>query len=222
MSKSALFTLASSLAELVRQNPELADAERAAVYRLLSRTRLRLRLPAAPASSFLQRRYRAVPANWLDLDDDYDYDRSDYHYWPETGWDVPSNLSYEGWLAIGDLLPLRGYCGDWAKGEWWNLGESWDREFAAQSHPKTWWAKNLRWVRQCGSVARMFPPGARSEVLHFLHYEAVMPLAEKVDLTAAKELLDRASARRWDGATLRRQITRQMRREVGCVSTRGV
>ena len=134
------------------------------------------------------------------LEDTY---ASDYapNFLSRRGLDLPENLTFEQWAAIGTTLKNTHQSLMWDLGDWLlygqnkKWGEKYDRAIEATGY-------DYGTLRNAKSVAKRFPLSRRRDKLTFAHHQEVASLADK----DAERLLDHAEAEHLSRNDLRARV----------------
>ncbi len=113
-----------------------------------------------------------------------------------THLDLPADLSFEKWAAIGAVLGELEKRIQWLVGDWYRYGEHRYGEAASQAAPTGLSAKS---VQNMAYVADRIEPSRRREGVPFSHHAEVAALPPDV----ADGLLDRVEAEGWTRSQLR-------------------
>jgi hypothetical protein len=110
----------------------------------------------------------------------------------EDGYDLPSDLTFERWLEVGQTLQQMERSVKWWLGDWWNYGVRCYGEMASQAskdHVEDATGYAYHTIENAGAVARKFENSRRRENLSWSHHDAVASLPP----ADADALLDRAA-----------------------------
>ena len=117
------------------------------------------------------------------------------------GLDLPDNLTFEQWAAIGSTLKNAQQSLMWDLGDWLlygqnkKWGEKYDRAVEATGY-------DYGTLRNAKSVAKRFPLSRRRDKLTFAHHQEVASLSDK----DAERLLDQAEAEHLSRNDLRARV----------------
>lgn len=97
----------------------------------------------------------------------------------DDGYDLPDNLTYDEWWAIGELLQQMERSVQWWLGDWWRYGERRYGEMSSQAtkdaiKDKTGYTYGT--VMNAATVAKTFENSRRRENLSWGHHQAVASL----------------------------------------------
>lgn len=124
-------------------------------------------------------------------------------HWSDIGLDLPADISWAEWEALGDGLAHVERTLKWALGDWLLAGEARFGEAAYGAAPVVALFEAAReTIRKAMWVCERIPPVRRRTALSFGHHDAVASL----DPAVADELLDRAEAEKWTRAQLRAAV----------------
>lgn len=126
----------------------------------------------------------------------------------ERGWDFPSDLSREEWIAIGRELGRAERGISWWIGDWWAFGEHRYGDRKAIVEAPDWQGPAFQVCENYASIARNFATSRRREVLSFKHHAEVASLPPE----DADRLLDWCE--QGDPETGEVRPTRELRDEV--------
>lgn len=118
----------------------------------------------------------------------------------ETGLNLPSNLKYEHWEAIGQQLRTMERSVQWWIGDWLNYGERRWGEKYAQAVLET--GKSYSTLTKYASVAGRYEVFRRRQTLPWSHHAAVVGLPEE----ERDAWLDRAENEEWSEGELRGRL----------------
>jgi hypothetical protein len=134
---------------------------------------------------------------------------------PSLGLNIPENISFEHWLAVGKHLALAANALAWRIGDWWVYGEHRHGDRIALVRINAWSGPSFGACRNYATVARAFETSRRRDVLSFGHHREVASLSPE----DADRLLDWAEQPLCSGG--RPRSTRELRdqarrRKAGC------
>ena len=116
-----------------------------------------------------------------------------------TGWELPTNLSLEDWLACGVLLRNVEGAVQWWLGDWWNHGIRYGKGEALAERAGV----DYGTMRNYASVANAFELSFRNDNLGWSHHKHAMAVE---GLDARLEWLRRAETEDWSANDLKREI----------------
>jgi hypothetical protein len=129
---------------------------------------------------------------------------------PPFALEIPENISFEHWLAVGKHLALTDNALAWRIGDWWTYGEHRHGDRIAVLRTKAWSGPSFGACRNYATVARAFETSRRRDALSFGHHREVASLSPE----DADRLLDWAEQPLCSGG--RPRSTRELRDQVRC------
>jgi hypothetical protein len=96
---------------------------------------------------------------------------------PPLGLEIPKDITFEHWLAVGKHLALADHALAWRIGDWWIYGEHRHGDRIAVLRTKAWSGPSFGACRNYATVARAFETSRRRDALSFGHHREVASLS---------------------------------------------
>jgi N6-adenosine-specific RNA methylase IME4 len=120
----------------------------------------------------------------------------------KTAWQLPADIPFEQWKAIGIALTEIGAAVAWWIGDWWVFGEHAYGDRLKAAREGIFGSYTFQALMDIGWVCRSIATSLRSEVLEFGHHRLVAPLAAKEQ----QQWLERAARGEWTIQQLRGEL----------------